>query len=119
MFAISLSTLLISMAAPAMNHLVSNSRQTGAINDLVSSMHKARSAAITTNTRVTICTSKDGEDCDSSDWHEGWIVFSDRDADQNLDVGEEIISSSTKRTRMTIDSVGPSLPTKRPVSVEK
>jgi type IV fimbrial biogenesis protein FimT len=103
-FAIGLSAMLAGMAAPAMSHLISNSRQTGAINDLVSSIHKARSAAITTNTRVTICTSDDGNNCDTSSWHEGWIVFSDRNSDQSLDGDETIIASSNKTKLLNIES---------------
>jgi len=104
MFAVGLSAMLLGMAAPAMNHLISNSRQTGAMNDLVSSMHKARSAAITTNTRVTMCTSDDGNNCKTSAWHEGWIVFSDRDSDQSLDEDEAIIASSGYSKGLKIES---------------
>jgi len=103
-FAIGLSAMLIGMAAPAMSHLVSNSRQTGAINDLVSSMHKARSAAVMTNTRVTMCTSDDGDNCDTSSWNEGWIVFSDLNSDQSLDGDETIIASSSNTRNLNIES---------------
>jgi len=96
MFAIGLSAMLVGMAAPAMNHLISNSRQTAAINDLV--------AAIMTNTRITMCTSDDGDNCAASSWHEGWIVFSDRDSDQSLDEDETIIASSNDTTGLNIES---------------
>lgn len=106
LFAIGLSTMLISMAAPALSHLVLNSRQTAAINDLVSAMHKARSTAIMTNTRVTLCATDDGENCvTDASWHEGWIVFSDPDADRTLDTDESIIASAKARSAMAIDSV--------------
>jgi type IV fimbrial biogenesis protein FimT len=104
MFAIGLSAMLVGMAAPAMNHLISNSRQTAAINDLVSAIHKARSAAIMTNTRITMCTSDDGDNCATSSWHEGWIVFSDRNSDQSLDDDETIIASSNDTTGLSIES---------------
>jgi len=104
MFAIGLSAMLFGMAAPAMSHLISNSRQTGAINDLISSMHKARSTAVTTNTRVTMCTSDDGDNCNISSWQEGWIVFSDRNSDQSLDGNETIIASSSLTKNLNIES---------------
>ena len=104
MFAIGLSAMLVGMAAPAMSHLIANSRQTGAINDLVSSMHKARSAAVMTNTRVTMCTSEDGSNCEISSWHDGWIVFSDRDSDQSLDENETIIATSNDMKGQNIES---------------
>ena len=104
MFAIGLSAMLVGMGAPEMSHLIANSRQTGAINDLVSSMHKARSAAVMTNTRVTMCTSDDGANCEVSSWHDGWIVFSDRDSDQSLDLNETIIASSNDMKGLDIKS---------------
>ena len=82
------------MAVPAMNVFVSNSRQTGAINDFVSSMHLARSTAITTNARVTLCASTSGNDCDGAAWTDGWIVFGDTDSDQDVDAGETIVSEA-------------------------
>ena len=94
MIAVALTALLMSMAVPAMDVFVSNSRQTGAINDLVSSMHLARSTAITTNTRVTLCASASGNDCDGASWADGWIVFGDRDSDQDVDADETIVSTA-------------------------
>lgn len=94
MIAIGLMALLLSMAVPAMNMFVSNARQTGAVNDFVSSMHIARSTAITTNARVTICPSASGGNCEAVSWDEGWIVFGDLDSDQNVDGDESIIAAS-------------------------
>ena len=54
MIAVGLTGLLLSMAVPALDIFVANARQTGAINDFVSSIHQARSTAVTTNARVTI-----------------------------------------------------------------
>lgn len=94
MVGIGLTALLMSMAIPALNLFVSNARQTGAINDFVSSMHVARSAAVTTNSRVTVCASSNGSSCQAVPWDRGWIVFSDLDSDQFLDADEDIISQS-------------------------
>ena len=92
LIAMALTALLLSMAVPAMNVFTFNARQTGAINDFVSSMHLARSTAITTNTRVTLCASTSGNDCDGAAWTDGWIVFGDPDSDQDVDAGETIVS---------------------------
>lgn len=94
MVAIGLTAMLLSMAVPALNLFVSNARQTGAINDFVSTMHIARSAAITTNSRVTVCASSNGTSCQAVAWDQGWIVFSDLDSDQTLDAGEDVIAQS-------------------------
>lgn len=104
MIAVALTGLLLSMAVPAMNMFVSNARQTGTINDFVSSMHIARSTAITTNTRVTICPSSDGADCEDVSWNEGWIVFADGDSDQEVDGDETIVSTGDGAEGLSIAS---------------
>ena len=88
MVGIGLMALLLSMAVPALQMFSNNARQTGAVNDFVSSMHAARSTAITTNSRVTVCPSITGLGCAAVSWDQGWIVFTDPNSDQIFDVGE-------------------------------
>jgi type IV fimbrial biogenesis protein FimT len=104
MVGIGLTALLLSMAVPALNLFVSNARQTGAVNDFVASMHLARSTAITTNSRVTVCASSSGSSCQPVDWDQGWIVFSDLDSDQALDANETVISTSAAVDGLSIES---------------
>jgi len=94
MIAIALAGILLSMAVPALDSFMNNARQTGAINDFVSSMHVARSTAITTNFRVTVCASSGGANCEAVSWDQGWIVFGDRDSDQSVDGDEVIVAAS-------------------------
>ena len=94
MIAVGLTALLLSMAVPALNTFTNNARQTSAINDFVSSMHIARSTAVTTNFRVTVCASANGNSCGAVDWDQGWIVFMDRDSDQVVD-GDEVIAAAS------------------------
>jgi type IV fimbrial biogenesis protein FimT len=94
MIAVGLTALLLSMAVPALNTFTTNARQTSAINDFVSSMHIARSTAVTTNFRVTVCASSNGNSCEAVDWDQGWIVFTDRDSDQFVD-GDEVIAAAS------------------------
>ena len=104
MIAVGLTGLLLSMAVPAMDIFVSNARQTGAFNDFVSTIHQARSTAVTTNSRVTICPSADGTDCESVSWNDGWIVFADLDSDRDVDDDETIIVASGPVDGLTIES---------------
>lgn len=94
MIAVGLTGLLLSMAVPALDQFTSNARQTSAVNDFVSSMHVARSTAITTNFRVTVCASSTGTNCEAVSWDQGWIVFADRDSDQVVDADEVISDAS-------------------------
>ena len=102
MIAVGLTGLLLSMAVPAMDIFVSNARQTGAFNDFVSTIHQARSAAVTTNTRVTICPSSNGTNCQAVGWNNGWIVFGDPDSDRNVDNDETIIATNGPVDDLTI-----------------
>lgn len=104
MIAVGLTGLLLSMAVPALDIFVSNARQTGAMNDFVSSIHQARSTAVTTNTRVTICPSAGGTNCEVTGWNSGWIVFADRDSDRNVDNDETIVASSGEVEGLSIQS---------------
>jgi type IV fimbrial biogenesis protein FimT len=104
MIAIALSALLLSMAIPALDQFTTNARQTGAVNDFVSSMHIARSTAVTTNFRTTICASASGTNCEAVSWDQGWIVFSDRDSDQTVDNDETIVASSDGIDGLSIQS---------------
>ncbi len=104
MIAIGLTGLLLSMAVPALDIFVSNARQTGAINDFVSSIHQARSVAVTTNQRVTICPSSNGTNCEAVGWNNGWIVFADPDSDRNVDIDETVIAASGALDGLTLQS---------------
>ena len=102
--AIGLAALLLSMAVPALNSFTSNARQTGTVNDFVSSMHIARSTAITTNARVTICASAGGNICEAVGWNEGWIVFSDSNSNQTVDGSDAIVATGSGSTELSIRS---------------
>lgn len=104
LIAMTLASILLTMAVPALDSFTSNARQTGAINDFVSSMHVARSTAITTNFRVTVCASADGDDCDDVAWNQGWIVFADRNSNQEVDDDEAIVAAFAGIDRLTIQS---------------
>ena len=102
--AIGLAALLLSMAVPALNSFTSNSRQTGTVNDFVSSMHVARSTAVTTNARVTICPSSGGNVCEAVGWNQGWIVFSDSNSNQTVDGSDAIVATGSGSNELSIRS---------------
>lgn len=104
MVAVALTGLLLALAVPALNAFTSNARQTSTINDFVSSMHIARSTAVTTNFRTTVCASSNGANCEAVSWDQGWIVFSDRDSDQAVDNDETIVASSDGAEGLDIQS---------------
>lgn len=102
--AIGLAALLLSMAVPALDSFTRNARQTGAVNDFVSSMHIARSTAVTTNSRVTICASSGGNICEAVGWNQGWIVFSDNNSNQFVDGSDSIVATGAGSDELSIRS---------------
>ena len=68
MIAIALVAILLATAVPALDDFTNDARQTGAINDFIGSIHLARNTAITTNSRVTMCASASGTNCEATSW---------------------------------------------------
>lgn len=81
----------LSMATPGLQTLTRNNRQAVSVNQLVSTMHLARSEAAMRNARVTVCTSSDGARCDGQPWEQGWITFLDTDGDGNRTPSEALL----------------------------
>jgi type IV fimbrial biogenesis protein FimT len=104
MIAIALVAVLLATAVPALDDFTNDARQTGAINDFISSIHLARNTAITTNSRVTMCASASGTNCEATTWDNGWIVFGDLNSDGTLDVGETIVTASASVEGLSIQS---------------
>ena len=104
MVTLAVSAIALSMAVPALDSFLSGARQTGAINDFVTSVHRARSTAITENRRVTLCPSRTGSNCEDVAWHDGWIAFADDDSDQVVDDNEKVISIASATAGVTIKS---------------
>jgi type IV fimbrial biogenesis protein FimT len=88
-----IATILLSVAVPSMQQFKRNSQQTDSINAMVSVMRLARNTAITTNSRVRVCASRDGATCQAAPWNDGWISFVDADADGIMDGDEQVLQT--------------------------
>lgn len=95
MFVLAVAAILLSVAVPALQMFSTNSKQTSAINDFVSSMHLARNTAITTNARVTMCASSNSASCEAVSWESGWILFRDANSNQSVDGTDAIIATGS------------------------
>lgn len=104
MTALGIAAVLMATAIPALRAFTTNSSQTSAVNDFISSMHLARNTAITTNARVTVCASAAGANCQSVSWDNGWIIFVDQNSNQLVDGAETIIGTSAAVDGLTISS---------------
>lgn len=75
---IAVAGVLVSLAMPAYQQFVSETRLTTHSNEFLSMLMLARSEAVKRNTRVTVCKSKDGLACiKEGSWEQGWIIFVD------------------------------------------
>ncbi len=96
--------LLLSMAAPGLGELTKNTRQVTSANELLSDFHFARDLAITSNSRVTVCPSAGGLDCELVSWAAGRIIFVDLDSDRTVSGGETVRRISGDLGETTIET---------------
>lgn len=63
-------------------------------NEVVASLKLARTVAITRKTRITLCQSSHGRECErGTDWGKGWILFTDGNNNRLIDADEEVIQT--------------------------
>jgi type IV fimbrial biogenesis protein FimT len=97
------AAIAFGLAGPSLTALVRSNGQATSVNQLVSTMHLARSTAITQNALVSVCASRDGDSC-AGEWHDGWIAFVDSDADQARDDGERLLDRIPALAGIELDS---------------
>ncbi len=92
MVVLSIAGILLAIGIPAFSYLTHSSRLSSATNELVSSLHLARSEAIKRSSRTVMCMSATGTSCAASGgWQQGWLVFHDVNNNAVLDAGETVI----------------------------
>ena len=83
--------IISSMSLPLFN-MVKTARTVSVTNQLVRTLHLARSEAIKTGNRATLCQSQSGTKCDRGEqWEQGWILFHDPNKNVQVDPGESIV----------------------------
>src|SRR5581483_7144807 len=96
MVSIMILALLVGLAVPTFRTITANSRTSAATNNLASALAVARSEALRQSTTVSICPSGNQQTCDVSvtpDWTNGWIAFTDVNADGALGAGDTLIQA--------------------------
>lgn len=86
--------ILISTGMPSFINSMQENKMTSMHNELLSSLSLTRNTAIHGRTVATLCKSNQTfDDCDTSaSWEDGWIVFSDKNNNGEVDAAEKIIS---------------------------
>ena len=96
MFAVTIAGIALGIGIPSLTQFVANNRVAGAANDLLTSIHVARTEAVKRRASVTLCASSDWQtadpDCDlAGGGPTGWIVFADDDGDVAVDEDEDVV----------------------------
>lgn len=92
MVVLAVSAILLVIGIPSLTAIANSSRLVSATNELVSSLHLARSEAIKRNARTVLCPSSTSTSCAlSGDWDQGWLVFHDANNNAARDAGEAVI----------------------------
>lgn len=91
MITVAVFGVLLGVGVPGIQSYIYNSRMTTQINSFSTSLAQARSEAIKLNSHVVVCLSSNGTACDGynsgNPWNKGWIVFIDRNNDNDIDHG--------------------------------
>ena len=82
------ATILLAVGVPAFQSFIKNNRVTAQTNDLVSAIQLARSEALKRGVNTVVCASIDQKSCSNNKdtWAAGWIVFSDLNRNNVLDI---------------------------------
>ena len=92
MVAMAVMAVFVTVAVPAFQTLTMNNRLITQNNSLISSLNLARSEAAKRVVTVTVCASANQTSCSGDNrWEKGWILFSDVDAQGDIDVGTDEI----------------------------
>lgn len=86
--------VLSSMMLTFSGAFLQDNRMATANNNLVASINLARSAAVSSGQRASICSSSNGLSCTGSAWENGWIVFLDAGTAGVIDATDKILKVS-------------------------
>ena len=109
MITISIAAILLAIAVPSFQGLMNSTRLTGTTNEVVAALSQARSEAIRTNARVSICASNNNTACTGlvgGAWP-GFIVFTNPNNDAIVDPGETVVRTGTFSGNTQIKPVAP------------
>ena len=97
MITISIVAVIAMIGIPAMGDFILNNRIRSQSGNLMLQLTHARSEAMRTASRVTICPGTSGGCADITsewEWENGWVAFIDTNSNAALDTGETVISVS-------------------------
>lgn len=107
LIALAVLAVILTSAVPAMGRFMDQQRLTVGANELVAHLQFARGQAITRNTIVTACPSRDGRQCSGDNlWSEGWIVYADPGRQSQPARPEDILRVVKSESELVMQSGG-------------
>lgn len=104
---IAVAAILLTVAVPSFRSLTQNNRMSTQANELTSALSLSRSEAIKRGQRITVCASTNGATCNTNNWENGWIVFSDTNGNQTVDAVDTLLRvTGALETGKTLRSSG-------------
>ena len=92
MIAIAVAAIVLTLGVPSFGRVIERNQLSAYTNQLVSSLHFARSEAVRRNQNISVCHSADGSSCGGVGYESGWLIFLDtNDDDDYSDAGEELL----------------------------
>ena len=95
MISVMIAGMVLGFGIPSFNGFIANNRMAAAANDLVTSIHVARTEAVKRRQTVTICASSTwadaNPDCDLGGGSAGWIVFADADGSVSVNDADVVV----------------------------
>ncbi len=84
--------ILLGIGVPSYRYITNSYRMSAEVNGLLGDLQYARAEAIKEGQTVTTCVSANGTVCTGGTaWANGWIVFSDPNANATVDAGETVL----------------------------
>ncbi len=87
---LAIASVLMIGVLPAFSNIVERSGSSTVVNWLIGTVNYTRHAAISYNSLVTLCPSRDGKQCGGK-WHEGTIVFTDANGNRKIDSNDTFL----------------------------
>lgn len=107
MVAVVVLGILLALAVPSFLGLLRDARRSSAVNDLLADMTFARSEAARRGRVITACSNTSGDNCSTTNWAPGWIVFEDTDNSGTRNGSEPVIRRAAGRvTSLTVTGQG-------------
>jgi type IV fimbrial biogenesis protein FimT len=101
MVTIAVIAIMAGLAVPRLNNFMRSNRLTSQINSFISALQLARSEAVKRGAHVVLCASTDQQNCNTTQWEQGWIVFVDTNTTKPF-----TFATPTKPTKSDILRVG-------------